>query len=129
MLRALERHGPTCISSLVIADILALLTNVDPQGNVTKPKNKTDGLERVRALDSVRAALNRHTLAVAAEQPHPVAYPVAIATPQPVPTSLYPLPPFLHIEEYLQTLLESLGSFGSSGAVVQPDVQVDPEAQ
>ena len=60
LLQALERHGPSFISRLVIVDILALLTNVDPQGNETKPKNKTEGLDRVRALGSVQAALRRY---------------------------------------------------------------------
>ena len=50
LLQALERHGPSIISRLVIADIMALLTNADSQGNVTKPKNITEGLDLVRAL-------------------------------------------------------------------------------
>ncbi len=50
VLQASEQHGPSFISRLVIADILALLIKADPQGNVLKPKNKTEGLDRIRAL-------------------------------------------------------------------------------
>ncbi len=71
LLRALERHESLFISRLVIAGILALLTNGDPQGNVTKPKNKNDGLDRVRAFGLVQAALTRHALAMAVDKPHP----------------------------------------------------------
>jgi hypothetical protein len=128
ILRALERHGPRHIASLVIADILALLTNADPQGNVNKPKNKTEGLERVRALGSVQAALTRHALAIAVEQPGRVADPVFIAAPRPFPVELPPLPPFPENEAYIEHFRASLGSFGSSGAPVQPLGPVGPEA-
>ena len=50
LLQDFERHGPSFISRLVIADILPFLTIADPQGNVTKPKNKTERLDRIRAL-------------------------------------------------------------------------------
>ena len=73
LLQAMERHGPSFISRLNIADILALLTIADPaQGNVTKPKNKTEGLNRVRALGYVQAALSRHALAIGADHPPPL---------------------------------------------------------
>jgi hypothetical protein len=57
LLPALGRHGSRHISSFVITDIPDLLTNADPQENVTKPKKNTEGLERVRALGSVQAAM------------------------------------------------------------------------
>ncbi len=84
LLQALERHGPSFISRLVIADILALMTNADPQGYVTKPKNKIEGLDRAHALGSVQAALSRHALAIAVDQPQSVAYPIPITTHAPV---------------------------------------------
>ena len=40
LLRELEVYGERLLSKLVIPDLQALLTNADPQGNVTKPKNK-----------------------------------------------------------------------------------------
>ena len=94
LLQALERHDPSFISRLVIAAILALLTNVDPQGNVTKPKNKTEGLDRVGALGSVQVALSRHALAIALDQPYPVADPILSAPHAPVAGAHQPLPPF-----------------------------------
>ncbi len=66
---------------------MALLTNADPQGNVTKPKNKNAGLDRVRAMGSVQAALNRHALAIAIE-PHPITDPNPLAPHAPVAFAL-----------------------------------------
>ncbi len=93
LLQALERHGPSYISRLVIADVMALLTKVDPQGNVARPKNKKEGLDRVRALGSVEAAFNRHALAIAVEHPHLDADPFPTATLDPLATAADPLPP------------------------------------
>ena len=124
MLGALKRHGPRHISSLVIADILGLLTNANPQRNVTKPKNKAKGLERVRALGYVQAALTRHALAIAIEQPDRVADPTSIASLASFPVHLPPLPPFFEIE----TFRFSLDTVGSSGAPVQPLGTVGHEA-
>ena len=94
LLQALERHGPSFISRLVIADILALLTNGDPLGNVTKPKNKTEGLDRVHALGYVQATLIRHALSIAADQPPTVAYLIPTAPHAPVAVARQPLSPF-----------------------------------
>ena len=72
MLRELEVHGERLFSKLTIPDLQALLTNAEPQGNVTKPKNKTEGMARVRALEYVKAALNRSVLAVSVGDPAPI---------------------------------------------------------
>ncbi len=53
LLRALERHEPRKIYSLVIADTMALRTNARLQGNMTKPKTKTEGLEQFHASEHV----------------------------------------------------------------------------
>lgn len=127
LLLALERHGPSLISRLVIADILALLTNANPQGNVTKPKNKTEGLDRVRALGSVQAALSRHALAIAVEQPHPVADQIPTATPVPVAAVIQPPPPFPSSDIDIGGFLLSLGSFESPGVAEHPSAPVGPE--
>jgi hypothetical protein len=127
LLQALERHGPSFISRLVIADILALLTNADPQGNVTKPKNKTEGLDRVRALGSVQAALSRHALAIAVH-PQPVVDAMPIATHAPVGVLQQPLPPFPPSDIDIGSFLQSLWSFGPAGVADQSSAPVGPES-
>ena len=49
LFKTLEEKGPSYVSQLHVADIMAFLTNADPKGNVAKPKNKDDGLNRVSA--------------------------------------------------------------------------------
>ncbi len=48
---------------MTVCDVLALLVNADPQGEIRWPKNKTEGLQRVRGLPTVQAALQRHSVA------------------------------------------------------------------
>ena len=61
------------------------------------PKNKVEGLERVRALASVKAALERQVLAVA----------VAVA-PEPTPLTAHVLE---NADAYLRPSIGSVGSF------------------
>ncbi len=126
LLQALERHGPSFISRLVIADILALLTNVVPQGNLTKPKNKTGDIDRVRALRLVQAALSRHALAIAVD-PHPVADPIPTDPHAPVAIAQQPLPPFPPSDIDIGNFLLSLCSFGPAGVAEQPSAPIGPE--
>ena len=65
VLKALENYGTPKLNALTLPDLLALLTNVDPQGTGAKPKNKTESIQRVRVLYSVQAAISRCDLAVA----------------------------------------------------------------
>jgi hypothetical protein len=76
----------------------------------------------------VQATLTRHTLAIAVEQPGRVTDPVFIEALGPFPVELSPLPPFPENEAYIVNFRASLGSFGSSGAPVQPLGPVGHEA-
>ncbi len=53
LVKMLEEHGETAINRLTVSDTLALLVNADPQGEVRRPKNKTEGLQRVRGLPTI----------------------------------------------------------------------------
>ena len=110
LLKELEQNGRARISSLQNPDILALLTNADPQGNVPKPKNKTEGLQRVQALRSVQRALSRHAEAAAAPVP-----------PEPQPPA--PRHPPAATGEGDRP---SLGSVASSDANQQPEASAAP---
>ena len=114
LLLSLEQNGPSHISSLTVADILALLTNADPQGTISKPKNKAEGLERVRALGSIQAALRRHVADATA-----AAAAAAVAAPPPPPR-------FPDSEAHVEGNRPSIGSVGSSGASGQPVAPVGP---
>ena len=128
ILQALERHGPSFLSRLVIADILALLIKADSQGNVTKPKNKTESLDRVRVLGSDQAALSRHALAIVVDQPHPFAYPIPSASHAPVAVVQQPLPPFPPFDIDIGNFLLSFSSFGPAGVAKPPSAPIGPES-
>ena len=116
LLQVLEEKGPSHVSgaTLSVADILALLTHADPQGNIIKPKKKDEGVQRVRALGSVQAALTRHAAAAAA-----AAVAAAAAAPPPQPS----FPPSGTAMEFSRP---SIGSTGSSDASQPPVVPMGP---
>ena len=124
MLQALELYGEAQLQKLTIAEIVALLIHADPQGNNPKPKTKKDGLERARALPTVRAALERRNLAVAAtvspEIPLAALYPAPVAPP---PPPYFPFP-----ETITGVSRPSIGSFDSSGDAEAPIAPVGPDA-
>ena len=113
VLKELSQNGPGRVSSLTVSDILALLTNADPQGNITKPKNKAEGLQRVRALRSVQTALSRHAASAA-------------PPPPPAPAPAAPPAPGTAQEVYLEGNRPSFGSVGSSGGNQQPRASAAP---
>ena len=113
VLKELSQNGPGRVSSLTVSDILALLTNADPQGNITKPKNKAEGLQRVRALRSVQTALSRHAASAA-------------PPPPPAPAPAAPPAPGTAQEVYLEGNRPSFGSVGSSGGNQQPGASAAP---
>jgi hypothetical protein len=128
LLKAIELFGNPKLKSLTLPDLQALLTNADPQGNETKPKNKTEALLRVTALSSVQAALSRRALAVAAgvdQCPLPDAPSTATAA---APAILTPQQHFLPSEEDIVGFRLSYGSFASSGAVELPLDHVGSDA-
>lgn len=96
ILKTLEQKGEAKLYRLKVDELVALLTHAYPQENQSKPKNKAEGLEKVRALGTVKVALERHALAVAVAQPPPVALETA------------PMP-----ENYNILLRPSIGSVGS----------------
>jgi hypothetical protein len=53
VLKALELYNNLKLSNLTLPDLVALLTNADPQENETKPKNKSEAMLCIRALSSV----------------------------------------------------------------------------
>ncbi len=50
VLNTLELYGNPKLINLTFPDMLAVLTNADPQGNEKKPKDKSDAMLRVHAL-------------------------------------------------------------------------------
>ena len=88
VLKELELFGNPKLNSLTLTDLVALLTNANPQGNETRPTNKSEAMLRVRALSSVQGALSRCALAIAVD-PAPLAdaHPPA---PAPAPAPLSP---------------------------------------
>ena len=88
VLQALEMYGEAQLHKLMIAEIVALLIHADPQGTNPKPKNKKEGLERVRALSTAHDALERRALAVVAT----AAPDIPLAAPAPVLDALPPPP-------------------------------------
>ena len=113
LLKLLEQNGPARISSLTNPDILALLTHADPQGNISKPKNKTEGLQRVQALRFVKKALSKYAEATAASAAPP--------PPPPPPPALGPAP-----RVAAEGNRPSFGSVASSGANPQPAAPAAP---
>jgi hypothetical protein len=87
-LKELELFGNTKLNSLTLTDLAALLTNANPQGNETKPKNKSETMLCVHALSSKQGALSPCALAIAID-PVPLAdaHPPA---PAPAPAPLSP---------------------------------------
>ena len=130
LLKALELFGNPKLNSLTLPDLVALLTNADPQGNETKPKNKSEAMLRVRALSSVQGALSRCALALAvgdAMVPLAEAHPPAYA---PAPDLLSPPQSLLRSEEDIEGLRLSFGSIVSTGVVQLPFAPpVGPDAQ
>ena len=94
-------------------DIVALSTHADPLGNISKPKNKAEGLQMVRALLSVRTALSRHAASAAPPPPPP---PAPAAPPAPETAQ----------EVDVEGNRPSLGSVGSSGGNQQPGASAAP---
>ena len=76
---------------------MAVLKHADPRGNVSKPKTKVEGQDRVRALAPVKAAIESKVLAVA----------VAVA-PKPTPLTAHVLE---NADAYLRQSIGSVGSF------------------
>jgi hypothetical protein len=126
LFQALERHGPSLISRLVFRR--HLLTNDNHQANETKPKNQTEGRDRIRTLGFVQAAFSRHDLAIKVEQPHPDVNPFPTATLDPVATTLNPLPPFPPSHIDIGRFLLCLGSFDPPSVAEQPSAPVGPES-
>ena len=92
----MEQKGEAELYRLKVDDLVTVLTHADPRENLSKPKNKAEGLERVRALAFVKAALERHVLAVA-----------AASAPSPTPLT----DPVLENADII--LRQSVGSVGS----------------
>ena len=107
LLIKISQFGPSLLSSLKIDDLHALLVNSDPQGVVSRP-NKTQGLEKVRSLATVKAALLRHASAATATQ-----------APE-----LPPRPPQILLEEQIRYSFGSIGSSVSFPPAVGPVVAV-----
>jgi hypothetical protein len=127
VLKALENYGTPKLNALTLPDLLALLTNADPQGTGAKPKNKTEAMQRVRVLSSVQAAISRCDLAVAGVN---VVEPTTHApAPAPAPADFPPHQSLLPSVGDIEGFRLSLGSFGSSGAVQLPFAPVGPDAQ
>ena len=127
MLKALENYGTPKLNALTLPDLLALLTNADPQGTGAKPKNKTEAMQRVRVLSSVQAAISRCDLAVAGVN---VVEPTTHApAPAPAPADFPPHQSLLPSVGDIEGFRLSLGSFGSSGVVQLPFAPVGPDAQ
>ena len=124
LLQALELHGERLFSTLTLPDMQALLTNSDPHGNVTKVENITEGMLRIRALASVKAALSRCVLAVAVGDPPSIPY----VESSPAANDFQPPPPFLSFEADIDAIPSPFRSFGSPGTVRYPFCPVDPEA-
>ena len=128
LLKAIELFGNPKLKSLTLPDLQAKLTNADPQGNETKPKNKSEALLRVTALSSVQAGLSRQALAVAVGVDLcPLPNAPSTATPA-APAILTPQQPFLPSEEDIVGFRLSYGSFASSGAFELPLAPVGPDA-
>ena len=124
VLQVLELYGEAQLQKLTIAKIAALLIHADPQGNNPKPKTKKEGLERARALLTVRAALERRALAVAAT----VSADIPLAALSPAPVAPPPPPYFPFPEPITGVFRASIGSFESSGEAEAPTAHVGPDA-
>jgi hypothetical protein len=86
LMKAIELFGNPNLERLTLPDLLAMLTNANPQRNETKPKNKTEAMLRVTPLNYVQAAFSRCALAVAVGvDPCPL-----VDAPPPAPTFLAP---------------------------------------
>ena len=120
MLKAIELFGNAKLKSLTLPDLQALLTNVDPQGSETKPKNKTEALLHVTALSFVQATLSRRALVVeAGVDPCPLSDAPSTATAA-APAILTPRQPFLPSEEDIVGFRLFYGFFASSCVVELP---------
>ena len=128
VMKAIELYDNQKLNNLTLPDLVALLTNADPQGNETKPKNKSEALLHVRALSSMQAALSRCALAVAIRDPMPL-NPALAPSPAPIPAILSPPQYLIPSKEDIAGLRLSFGSIGSSGVVQLPSVPVGPDAQ
>ena len=67
LVQTLEQGGTARLERLTLVEINALLAHADPLGAASKPKNKAEGMQRVRALKTVTDALGRHAAAAAAD--------------------------------------------------------------
>jgi hypothetical protein len=128
VLKALEHYGTPKLNALTLPDLLALLTNADPQGTGAKPKNKTEAMQRVRVLSSVQAAISRWDLAVA-EGVSGVDPTTLAPAPPHAPAEFPPQQSFLPSVGDIESIRLSLGSFGSSGVLQLPFAPVGPDAQ
>lgn len=96
LLSLIETRGEAAISRFTVNDILALLVNADPQGNIPRPKNKAEGLLRVRGLRTVQQKLVSHAVAAAVAAtpaaapapPAPSAPPAVAAQPPSAPEAV-----------------------------------------
>jgi hypothetical protein len=70
ILKTFEQKRKAEFYRLKIDDLVAVLTHANPRENVSKPNNKVEGQERVRALASVKVTRERHALVVAAATTH-----------------------------------------------------------
>ena len=126
VMKALELFGTQKLNNLTLPDLpVAPVTNVNPQGNETKPKNKSEAMLRARALSSVHADLSRYDLAIAIGfDPVPLANAHAHVL-APAPLILSQLQSLFPSEEYIKGLRLS---YGSSGVVEQHTALVGHDA-
>ena len=127
-MKELEHYGTPKLNALTLSDLLALLTNVDPQGNGAKPKNKTEAIQRVSVLSSLQAAITRYVLAVA-KGVNGVDPTTLAPAPPPASAKFPPQQSFLPPVGDIESIRLSLGSFGSSGVQQLPFAPVGPDAQ
>jgi hypothetical protein len=114
LLQHLELYRAKHLCKFTLADLKALITYNEPQGNQAKVKTKAQGLMRVRTMSSVQAAINRSVLAVAVASaiPSPI-----LAAQAPVTATFYPPPLVSASNAVLDDIRSSFSSLGLSNNV------------